>query len=50
MLAERLTINADVAQWSEQDAYIVKAMGSSPFIGTGVFAVGFSLRMEVVST
>ena len=27
-------INADIAQWSEQDAYIVKVVGSSPAIGT----------------
>ena len=32
--------------WCEQDAYIVKVMGSSPVIGTGVYAVEFSLRAE----
>ena len=26
--------DADIAQWSEQDAYIVKVVGSNPAIGT----------------
>ena len=30
----RTTKNAGIAQWSEQDAYIVKVGGSSPSIGT----------------